>query len=57
MPTQRILAALTDTSTSYWLRDALQSSIRRDPADALNDAEALVDLLRNYFTELTAPVE
>lgn len=57
MPTEKILTALTDPSTSYWLRDALRSSIRRDPVDALKDAEQLVHLLRDRFAELTAPIE
>lgn len=25
-------------STSYWLKDSLQNALKRDPADALNDA-------------------
>jgi hypothetical protein len=56
MPTDKILAALADPSTTYWLRDALKSSLARDPVDALRDAEALVDLLRDHLADLPAPV-
>jgi hypothetical protein len=56
MPTDKILAALADPSTTYWLRDALKSSLARDPVDALRDAEALTDLLRDRLADLPAPV-
>ncbi len=56
MPTDKILAALADPSTTYWLRDALKSSLTRDPVDALRDAEALVDFLRDRLAVLPAPV-
>lgn len=55
MPTDKILAVLADPSTTYWLRDALKSALPRDPVDALRDAEALVDLLRDRL-DLPAPV-
>ncbi|MDP2852584.1 MAG: hypothetical protein Q8O23_04175 [Gallionella sp.] len=55
MPTDKILAALADPSTTYWLRDALKSALPRDPMDALRDAEALVDLLRDRL-DLPVPV-
>lgn len=32
-------------ATSDWLRQALRGAIRRDAVDALNDAEALTELL------------
>jgi hypothetical protein len=54
MPTDKILAALADPSTTYWLRDALKSALPRDPVDALRDAEALVDLLKDRL-DLPAP--
>ncbi len=47
MPTEKILAALADPSTSYWLRDALKSALLRDPVDALRDAEELAALLQD----------
>ena len=36
------LAAAADPGVSYWLRDALQRAARRDPLDALRDAEVLL---------------
>ncbi len=32
-------------ATSDWLRQALQSAIQRDPVDAMNDAELLLELV------------
>ena len=57
MPTDAILSTLADPSTTYWLRDALKSSLARDPVDALHDAEALVDLLRDRLADLPATIE
>ncbi len=37
---------LSDFSASYWLKNALQSALSRDPVDALRDAEILVIALR-----------
>ncbi|MCP4900094.1 MAG: hypothetical protein GY906_24250 [bacterium] len=37
---------LDNPATSYWLRDALKSALRRDCVDAVHDAEILVTLLR-----------
>jgi hypothetical protein len=42
-----IAEVLDDKSTSFWLRSALASAITRDPIDAFNDAEVLVELLRD----------
>ena len=36
---------LKDPSTSFWLRNALTSSLLRDPVDAANDAEVLARVL------------
>lgn len=33
---------LTSPGTSYWLRDAINSSMKRDPVDALSDAEVFL---------------
>lgn len=55
MQHDEILVTLADPSTSYWLRDALKTAIKRDPVDALNDAEKLVELLTNWHG-LTANV-
>lgn len=40
-----IAAVLSSPCTSYWLRDALQGGLRRDPCDAASDAEYLAQLL------------
>lgn len=36
---------LRDPSASAWLKNALRSSLLRDPVDAANDAEVLAQLL------------
>lgn len=41
----RISSVLGHPSTSYWLKDALSRALDRDPVDAVNDAEALHELL------------
>ncbi|MBI8852183.1 hypothetical protein CAZ10_08885 [Pseudomonas aeruginosa] len=41
---------LTSPGTSYWLRDAINSSMKRDPVDALSDAEVLLDVLRRRLS-------
>ena len=33
---------LSDPSTSYWLRDAITTSLNRDPNDVRNDLEVLL---------------
>lgn len=35
-----------DPATSFWLRDQLKATEKRDPIDALNDAELLVSSLK-----------
>ncbi|MDR5769652.1 hypothetical protein [Caballeronia sp. LZ028] len=40
-----IQAALNTPSTSYWLRDALPSALRRDCVDAARDAQILATWL------------
>lgn len=52
MDDQKILAhkilvsnILKDPSVSFWLKNAIQTSIERDPVDALKDAEFLVGFL------------
>jgi hypothetical protein len=37
-------AILADFSASYWLKDAMRALDKRDPLDALHDANTLVDL-------------
>ena len=38
---------LADFAASYWLKDALKSALKRDPVDALADAEVLVRALKS----------
>ena len=40
---------------SFWLRQAKVDALRRDPVDALNDAEALVRFAKARFDELSKP--
>ena len=42
---QTIEDVLACPSTSTWLKSALQSALRRDPADAYYDAKLLAELL------------
>jgi hypothetical protein len=37
---------LNSFSASFWLKDAIKSALKRDPVDALRDAEALVEVLK-----------
>lgn len=39
-------------NTSHWLHDAILGALARDPVDALNDAEALVRILRQWADEV-----
>jgi len=43
---QNVISA---ADTSAWLRQALQTAVERDPADAANDAERLSELLARRF--------
>jgi hypothetical protein len=36
---------LRDSAASFWLKNALQSALARDPVDAANDTEILAHLL------------
>ena len=38
-------AVIEDPASSYWLKASVQTAIRRDPVDALNDALLLAALL------------
>ena len=44
-PAPEVQAVLASPSTSFWLKDALQAALQRDPVDAANDAELLASLL------------
>jgi hypothetical protein len=45
MLTEKIKRVLTDPAASFWLKDAIEKNLKRDPVDAANDAEVLCDLL------------
>lgn len=49
METERIQKVIDSHAASYWLKAALKDALKRDPVDALNDAEYLVDLLNERF--------
>jgi hypothetical protein len=49
-----IARLLADPSLSYWLRGALRTAAARDPLDALNDAEALCQVLTERAREVLA---
>jgi hypothetical protein len=44
---------LLDPSTSFWLRGALESALKRDPVDAANDAEVLDGILQQRARQQT----
>ncbi len=44
-------------SDSYWLRGALATASRRDPIDALRDAERLVEILRSRAIEVVSTID
>lgn len=43
---------LEDPSASAWLRSSLSAALNRDPVDAANDAEVLVQLLQRRCQNL-----
>ena len=47
-----IALLLVDPSLSYWLKGALRTAVERDPLDALNDAEALCQVLTGRAQEI-----
>jgi hypothetical protein len=46
MTQQQIDAILADPCASYWLKNALAAALKRDPIDAMHDAEFLAKVLR-----------
>lgn len=46
------IEVLADPSASYWLRDAIKSAMKRDPLDALRDAETLAEVLRENLADI-----
>lgn len=49
---QRMADILADPSTSFALRERIAKDARRDPLDALGDAQALFDLQEKRVGEL-----
>ena len=43
---------LQSLSTSFWLREAIKSLAQRDPLDALNDAETLLQVQRQRLDDM-----
>jgi len=43
---------LHNQGTSFWLRDAIEASLKRDPVDAAQDAELLALLLDRRCNEI-----
>jgi hypothetical protein len=54
MQTRDIARVLADSSASDWLKDAIRSSLVRDPVDAANDAEVLSQLLQRRADAILA---
>ena len=45
---------LANPSTSFWLKNAVETSLKRDAVDALVDAEALVQILKTRLETIEA---
>jgi hypothetical protein len=46
-----IQKVLNSPSTSYWLKNALDSALNRDVVDAAYDAQLLADLLKSRMNQ------
>lgn len=49
---KKIEQVLVDPASSYWLKEALQGALKRDPVDAVNDAMLLAELLEARLDNL-----
>lgn len=47
-------ALFDDPAASFWLKNALKTALQRDPVDALNDAQILVELLQAHLADTFA---
>lgn len=47
-------AVMADPATSFWLKDALQRALQRDPVDAAQDAQVLANILSKRADQLLA---
>jgi len=54
MQTRDIARVLVDASASHWLKNAISSSLDRDPVDAANDAAVLSQLLQQRADAILA---
>ena len=54
MQTRDIARVLVDPSASHWLKNAISSSLDRDPVDAANDAAVLSQLLQQRADAILA---
>lgn len=43
---------LNDPSVSFWVKSAFRESVKRDPVDALRDAELLTVMLAENLREI-----
>jgi len=41
-----------DPAASNWVKAALQGALERDPVDAVNDAQILLEALQEHLVEL-----
>ena len=48
-------AIFTDPAASYWLKAAVADLLARDPCDALADAEALANVMRQRLQAIQQP--
>lgn len=51
-----IAQILLDPSCSFWLKNALETALQRDPVDAANDAELLAKVLGDRAKNLSKGV-
>ncbi len=49
---EREQALAHDPATSYWLREQLEATKKRDPIDALRDAQTLAAVLKSRVSHL-----
>lgn len=45
---------MADPTASYWLKNALNSVLKRDILDALNDVEVLHEILQDAYDRITS---
>lgn len=57
IPHPYIRGLLDSPGTSYWLKDALRSSLNRDPVDAYFDAKTLLEAMRRRVDTILSPGE